>query len=359
MPATSPNRSTKGGQPTFPPKLGSDLVLSAFPPPGGDPQAEGDQPFSGLQVRAPRGAGWLGVVRPQRDFRSFLAIFIRSQETPGTFLRSQASRGHPLARPLHFLLESLGFPPGTDFVRLAGAVSKTEVSGRTFEFGCGLGLHGSRRGEAPRANAYGKRLHRTAPERADGLWPSFRGAAPVRFEVESVAPAEEAPRFASLQGRLGEVGSSSTASVPIAWMDSAAPAAGEIRYVHLCGFAIDVESLGFLACPPRFSFQPGTARQAASFGRFERPLDLGAPRNVIELDLNIDRVFVLENPLTHESFDLVEVLAPGGRLPLFVSRWQLEEDGLPAPEPGMRIRGAFWLCANGERADRVPDRQVG
>ena len=274
-------------------------------------------------------------------------------ETPGTFLRSTASRDHRLARHVHFLLESLGFPPSTDYARLARAVSRTELSGRTFEFGCGLGLHASREGEISPGPASGVRLDRTAPERADGLWPSFRGAAPMRLEIESVARAEEAPQFASLEGRLGELGSWSTASIPIAWMESAAPAAGEIRYVHLCGFAVDVESLGFPASSPRFRFESAATRHGAPFGRLERTDDRCAPRHVVELDLEIDRVFVLENPLTHESFDLVEVLVPGGCLPLFVSRWQLEADGLPTPEPGMRIRGAFWLCANGERAGRV------
>ncbi len=258
---------------------------------------------------------------------------------------------------MHFLLESLGFPPGTDFVQLAGAVSKTELSGRAFEFGCGLGLHaGPEVGLSSRAGG-GTRLARSAPERADGLWPSFRGAAPMRLEVQTVARAEEAPRFASLEGRLGELGSWSSASIPIAWLDSMAPAAGEIRYVHLGGFAVDVESLQFPASRPRFSFESAAARLRTPFGRFVRSSDRYVPKHVIELDLEIDRVFVLENPWTHEPFDLVEALVPGGRLPLFVSRWQLKEDGLPAPEPGMRIRGAFWLCANGERTGQVSGRR--
>ena len=64
---------------------------------------------------------------------------------------------------MDFLLESLGFPPGTDFVRLADRVHALQRSGRRFELGCGVGLHLDRPEDV--RSRWGD----------EGLWPSFRG----------------------------------------------------------------------------------------------------------------------------------------------------------------------------------------
>jgi hypothetical protein len=49
----------------------------------------------------------------------------------------------------------------------------------------------------------------------------------------------------------------------------------------------------------------------------------------------------VRNPLTGVEVEIVEADAPGRPMPLFLSRWQLEAEGLPTPRPGWRIEGAF------------------
>ena len=61
----------------------------------------------------------------------------------------------------------------------------------------------------------------------------------------------------------------------------------------------------------------------------------------MELSLPIRSCRHLENPLTREKIEVIEVDAPGRPLDLFVSRWQLEAHELPPPRPGWRIEGAF------------------
>ena len=49
----------------------------------------------------------------------------------------------------------------------------------------------------------------------------------------------------------------------------------------------------------------------------------------------------LRNPVTGVDVDLLQVDAPGRPLDLFLSRWQLDKDGLARPRPGYRIEGTF------------------
>jgi hypothetical protein len=72
----------------------------------------------------------------------------------------------------------------------------------------------------------------------------------------------------------------------------------------------------------------------------------------MELSLLVRAIHHLENPLTRERIELVEADAPGRPLDLFLSRWQLEAHGLPAPRPGWRIEGAFLF--NGRVAGGLP-----
>ena len=51
----------------------------------------------------------------------------------------------------------------------------------------------------------------------------------------------------------------------------------------------------------------------------------------------------LSNPLTGRPVDLLEVDAPERPLHLFVSPWQLREQGFDAPRPGWRIEGTFFF----------------
>jgi hypothetical protein len=86
-----------------------------------------------------------------------------------------------------------------------------------------------------------------------------------------------------------------------------------------------------------------------------RPLDgEDEPGGCMELALPVRAIHHLENPFTHERIERVEVDAPGRPLDLFLSRWQLEAHGLPAPRPGWRLEGAFLF--NGRVAGGLPSR---
>jgi len=75
----------------------------------------------------------------------------------------------------------------------------------------------------------------------------------------------------------------------------------------------------------------------------------------MELSLVVQAIHHLENPFTHERIELVEVAAPGRPLDLFLSRWQLAAQGLPAPRPGWRIEGTFLFT--GRVAGGLPSRR--
>ena len=47
--------------------------------------------------------------------------------------------------------------------------------------------------------------------------------------------------------------------------------------------------------------------------------------------------------MTGEAVEMVVCAAPERPLVLFLSRWQLERDGLPAPRAGWRIEGTFLI----------------
>jgi hypothetical protein len=76
----------------------------------------------------------------------------------------------------------------------------------------------------------------------------------------------------------------------------------------------------------------------ASITPLDRP---GDPVGCAEVSLRIQEVAHLENRITKLRFDRIETDAPERPHSLFVSRWQLEQDGLPPPRPGLRIEGTF------------------
>jgi hypothetical protein len=111
---------------------------------------------------------------------------------------------------------------------------------------------------------------------------------------------------------------------------------GSVLAVSVAGFAVDVSYIG----------PDEGARDAAVLeretGASIEPLDgPGEPVGCAQVSLRITEVLHLENPITKVRFDRIETDAPERPHSLFVSRWQLEQDGLPPPRPGARIEGAF------------------
>ena len=276
---------------------------------------------------------------------------------------------------MDFLLECIGFPPHADLVALARRVR---------ERGRRAPAH-TARGRAPEhlrlTLAGGLEVQLIEPERGPGatwerdLLPGFRaapahavhvrrsgpeagGGAWIAGTLATVAPANHsrirrgdlADRGRRFGGGHRSLGGPAGVELRASVRDAARPPrTGGISRFALTGFAVDVAGLDEPgpSSARTAALRAGTALEGWSTRRgWIGPVrDRCAPRTVVELDLPIDSVSVLENPLTGEPVDLLTVLLPSGRLPLFTSRWQLAEDRLPRPEPGMWVRGAFWVVA--------------
>jgi hypothetical protein len=127
---------------------------------------------------------------------------------------------------------------------------------------------------------------------------------------------------------------------------------GHVLAVNVAAFALDVDYVG----PDEGASDPLVPELAegASIVPLGSPHD---PGGCAEVSLRVRRVLHLENPLTKVRVDALEVDAPERPLHLFVSRWQIERDGLPEPRPGWRIEGTFLFL--GRLAGGLPQRARG
>lgn len=124
---------------------------------------------------------------------------------------------------------------------------------------------------------------------------------------------------------------------------------GHVLAVNVAGFALDVDYVGPDEGATEHAF---TERETgASIVPLGSPAD---PGGCAEVSLRITRVKHVVNPITQVAVDVLEVDAPERPLQLFVSRWQLERDTLPAPRPGWRIEGTFLFL--GRIAGGLPAR---
>ncbi len=118
--------------------------------------------------------------------------------------------------------------------------------------------------------------------------------------------------------------------------------------ISVAGFALDVSYLG----PNSGVFDPSVLEREC--GAWIQPLGRrDDPGGCSELSARIMSARHLRNPITGVDVDLLQVDAPGRPLDLFLSRWQLDKDGLPAPRPGYRIEGTFLF--NGRVAGGIPN----
>jgi hypothetical protein len=111
---------------------------------------------------------------------------------------------------------------------------------------------------------------------------------------------------------------------------------GSVLAVSVAAFALDVTYVG-----PDEGASDASVLERESGASIEPLDDPTEPGGCAEVSLRIQEVAHLENPLTARRFDRIETDAPERPHSLFVSPWQLEQDGLPAPRPGMRIEGTF------------------
>lgn len=187
------------------------------------------------------------------------------------------------------------------------------------------------------------------PEHPDWtLWPYFQVSRRLRIAVESVRPIPDSPFDSLLTG---------WAAPPLPGEDYPPGLKGAYRLAtNLCdarrlprslspdhvlaisvaGYALDVSYLG-----PNSGVFDASILELES-GAWIQPLGGdAAPGGCSDISARIKSVKHLRNPVTGVDVDHLVVDAPARPIDLFLSRWQLEKDGLPLPRPGYRIEGTF------------------
>jgi hypothetical protein len=265
-----------------------------------------------------------------------------------------------------FLLECIGFPPDHG---LSALVQTVKAKGEPIPYRGPGGEHL----RYPLSGGLEVRAEREDGQEHWNVWPFFRVDHRLRLAVLETRAVPDSPFDRLLFGvanpalpetagtGLGDVVPGSlpellaeefllTAYVTDARRLPAKLPAGHVLAVSVAGFALDVSYVG-----P----DGGGSAEASLDGRraLFKPLgELGAPGGCMEVSLRIRSLRHIRNPLTGIEVAVIEGDAPGRPMPLFVSRWQLQEEGLPQPRPGWRIEGAFLF--QGTVAGGLPPRDA-
>ncbi len=251
------------------------------------------------------------------------------------------------------MLECIGFPPDADFEQLARRVLD---AGESAPFR-GPGRQNLR---LPLADGLELRLDRESGDAPWSLWPHYRSPRRLRVAVQRLERVPDSPYDALLIGTAnppaeafepldGEQYTLAAHLIDRRRLPKQIPA-GHVLAVSLAGFALDVSYVG----PNAGVHDPSILERAC--GAALVPVGgEDAPGGCMEVSARVRRVRHVTNPMTGTPVEIIEVDAPGQPLQLFVSRWQLEEDELPAPRPGWRIEGAFFFT--GSVSGGVPPRR--
>ncbi len=241
---------------------------------------------------------------------------------------------------MEFLLECIGFPPDHDSESLARAAKEL---GETAVWRGPGGAHL----RLPLGQGVEVRVDR---EDADAPWsvvPYFESARRVRVALERWGDLPDSKSDALLEGWAnpplpGKLAHPSMS--PDSWpMSMIVTDARRLRTEFELGKILALSMAGFALCVD--SIEAAGAHEESS--RKSASIQLlggsAAPGGCVELDAEVLCVNEWVNPLTARTVRLLELDVPGKPLEVFVSPWQLEQDGLAVPEPGSRIQGVFLL----------------
>ena len=241
---------------------------------------------------------------------------------------------------MDFLLECIGFPPDHPLDELVALVRRE-------------GEPAAWRGEPerhlrlPLGGGVEVRIDRENDGREWSVLPHFQVDHRLRVAVDQIRPLPDSPFDALVIGWAApSLDPGEARSLPGAYRLSAfvtdarrLPRSlpfGHVLALSIAGFALDVSAI-----------QPDEGVAGAEIRESRAPpriAPLGAPDDpggCAELSLRIQRILHLVNPVTGVPVEILQVDAPERPLHLFVSRWQLERDRLPPPQPGWRIDGTF------------------
>lgn len=259
---------------------------------------------------------------------------------------------------MDFLLECIGFPPDQDLAELA------DLARRAGEPVAWRGPQGEHL-RLPLGHGLEVRMDREDVANPWTLLPHYQASQRVRVAIEQLRFPDDSPYDVMVSGwanpptRAHPETPSPDSYALCALLTDARKLPrtlerGHVLAISIAGFALDVTYVG----PDAGARDPLIC--GMPYGAAIEPLG-GAdePGGCVEVSLRIRAVHELENPVSRSHVQLVEVEAPGRKLPFFTSRWQLEVDGLPRPRPGWRIEGTFLLCGRIAGGLGGPESRVG
>ena len=245
---------------------------------------------------------------------------------------------------MDFLLECIGFPPGQDENAL---VERVLVQGES------VPLRGAPEDHRrlPLGGGLELRLDREPEQDFWTLLPHYKVPHRLRVAVESLKVVPDSPFDALLTGWAappvpGEApldGGAPGAYRLTTWLTDARRLprrirAGHVLAVSVAGFALDVTYVG-----PNSGVSDPTVLERPA-GCWVHPLDdPRSPGGCADVSLRIKEIVYLRNSVSGRTVELLVTDAPGRPLLMFLSPWQLAEDGIPAPRPGWRIEGTFMF----------------
>jgi hypothetical protein len=256
---------------------------------------------------------------------------------------------------MDFLLECIGFPPGTDFERLEERLLR---QGETAPLVQATGTHL----RLAMAGGVELRLDREPDSELSVIWPHFNSTRRLRVEYRGMVPAPGTPYDVVLHGLANppipgdpwcEVeGHDYALSTHLtgARLLPKKLAHGHVLALSVAGFGIDVSY-----CGPNAGVRDRNILEEPCGALLVPTIGSDAPAGCMDLSLRIRSIRRLENPWTQERILILEVDAPGRPLELFVSPWQFEFGELEEPRPGYRIEGSFLF--SGRLAGGLPRRQ--
>ncbi len=241
---------------------------------------------------------------------------------------------------MDFLLECIGFPPNMDREALTTLIRER---GEPVPYRGPGGEHL----RLPLTERLELRLDREQGQEPVVLLPYFAEPNRLRIAVDELADVADSPFDALLTGWVappipGELDYAAPGAYRLAtWITDARrlPSrlpAGHVLAISIAGFALDTSYVG----PNNGGSVPDLLERRRGFA-LDPLAGEGDPGGCAELSGRIKSVHHVRNALTNLPVNILEVDAPERDLHLFVSPWQLEQDGLPAPRPGYRIEGSF------------------